>query len=95
MFYLLKVKSELDHSLKWKYRQNEKFHKTLLTPGNTFNSNSKMQQKESYFFVEYTRSYVNDFLSNEEISVHDYPKCQQHIDSADYQILFLKVHVTK
>ena len=95
MFYLLKVKSELDHSLRWKYRQNEKFHKTLLTPGNTFNSNSKMQQKESYFFVEYTRSYVNDFLSNEEIFVHDDLQCHQYRDSADYPKLLQKVSVTK
>ena len=71
MFYLLKVKSELDHFLKPKYRQTEKCFKTFVTPGNIFSSNPKMQQRKSYFFVEYARSYVNDFLSNEEIFVHD------------------------
>ena len=43
MFYLLKVKSELDHFLKPKYRQTEKCFKTFVTP-------TRRSNKENHIF---------------------------------------------
>jgi len=52
----------------------------------------KLDSKKKETIIQYL--FYTDSPSNEEISVHDDPNRQQHIDSADYQQLFHKVLLT-